>query len=255
MTTQTSQPEKLTGWRKMAVEVGPLVPFLFGYFQPERFGPLIDQLLRIDFFGRPEQGVYVATVMFIPAYIIATAYSFWKERSLSPMQIMVGVLVIGLGVATLLFQSKIFYYMKSTFVYLLFAGVLGGGLYFNKIFLKMILGEAFHMPDAMWRTLTWRFVWMYLALAVGNEILWRTMTPGCPETGKCASEALYVQIETFGFMGLMFAFIIWQTILIAKYLKTDEAKEAEPAKQETVSLETSAASADNPQQKPAKSDD
>ncbi len=216
--TQTNNGTEVTGTAKLFVEMGPLAAFLVGYFMSDKIGPILDQALNTQMFGSG-RGVFVATALFMPAWAIASAYSIWKERRVPPMLILMGVLVIGFGSLTLIFQNKIFYYMKSTFAYLLFASILGGGLLIRRNFLQMVMGSAIHMADEAWRTLTWRFFWLYIALAAGNEVLWRTMTPGCPPEGKCAAEALYVNIETFGFMVLIFLFIFAQAPFIMKHAK------------------------------------
>ncbi len=238
--TKEIKSTELTGASKVAVEMGPLAAFLIGYFMADKIGPVLDQTFDSDMFGSGK-AVFVATALFMPAFVVASAYSIWKERRVSPMLMLMGVLVIGFGSLTLIFQNKIFYYMKSTFAYLLFAGILGGGMFIGRDFLKMIMGSAIHMVDTAWRKLTWRFFWLYIALAVGNEILWRTMTPGCPPEGSCAAEALYVNIETFGFMALIFIFIIAQTPFISKHMIEDK---EEPDK-EMVEVSASQASPKN----------
>ena len=236
MTNLSRKGEKLTGTPKMLVELGPLAAFFIGYFMGGRIGPVLDRTFGTQMFSEGGDGVFVATALFIPVWLVASIYSVWKERSISPMLILTGVLVIGFGSLTLIFQSKIFYYVKSTLIYLLFAGLLGGGLIINRIFLKMIMGEALNLPDSAWRTLTWRFTWLYLALALGNEILWRTMTPECLPDAPCAGEAWYVRIETFGFMALIFLFILAQTPFISKHLIEDDDEKAPATNSDTSHL-------------------
>lgn len=214
--------EKLKGGAKMAVEMGPLVFFMIGYFMAGRVGPFLDQLFTTELFGTEGREVYSATALFMPAFIVASIYSVWKERTISPMLILMAVLVLGFGSLTLIFQNKIFYYMKSTFAYLLFAGLFGGGMVIGRNFPKMLFGEGIKLPDHVWRTLTIRFTWLYLALAAGNEILWRSMTRNCQPDMACSGESWYVRIENFGFMGIIFIFIMLQAPLISRYLQEDE---------------------------------
>lgn len=218
--------EKLTGFPKVAVEMGPLLAFLAGYFLSSRIGPVLDSVFATEMFGTEGKEVYTATALFMPAFIVAFVYSFWKERTVSPMLWLSAILVLGFGGLTLVFQSKVFYYMKSTFAYLLFAGLFGGGLLIGRNFLQMLLGDGLHMPDDAWRKLTIRFTALYLALAAGNEILWRTMTRNCVPDTFCSGEKLYVQIETFGFMGLIFVFIMLQAPFISRHMKEEQESHA-----------------------------
>ncbi len=235
-----SQARKLTGTPKLLVEMGPLAAFFVGYFMGGSIGPSLDQAFNTQMFSGEGDGVFVATALFIPAWLIASTYSVWVERKLSPMLILTGILIVGFGSLTLIFQSKVFYYMKSTFVYLFFAGLLGGGALIGRNFLKMMMGEAIVMPDHAWQTLTWRFTGLYVALAIGNEILWRTMTPGCLPDAECAGEAWYVRIETFGFMILIFLFIIAQAPFMMKH--GEEVQVTDQSEERNNTLETKLAS-------------
>lgn len=220
--TDTNKGEKLAGTPKFLVELGPLIVFFVGYSLGGRIGPVLDGFFGTQMFSSGGDGVFVATALFIPAWIVATAYSVWKERQISPILILTGILIVGFGGATLIFQSKFFYYFKSTLIYLLFAGLLGGGLLVGRNFLKMLLGGALDLPDDVWRRLTLRFVWLYLALAAGNEILWRTMTPGCLPDVPCQGEAWYVRIETFGFAAILMVFFIANIWPYAQQMVEDE---------------------------------
>ena len=64
--------------------------------------------------------------------------------------------------------------MKPTILYGLFAGILLFGLIRGQSYLKYLMDELIPMSDEGWLKFTWRFVVFYLALAVLNEIVWRT---------------------------------------------------------------------------------
>ena len=78
------------------------------------------------------------------------------------------------GGATLFFQNETFIKLKPTIIYLLFAGTLFGGLIFRKPLLAMVFDQMFHLTEEGWRKLTIRWALFFLALAVLNEIVWRT---------------------------------------------------------------------------------
>jgi len=56
------------------------------------------------------------------------------------------------------------------------AGFLLGGLIMKRSPLKVILGEVVALPEAVWRTLAWRYGLFFLLVAVLNEAVWRTQT-------------------------------------------------------------------------------
>jgi intracellular septation protein len=70
------------------------------------------------------------------------------------------------------------------------------------------------MMQEGWMILTRRLTAMFAALAVGNEIIWRTM-----------STDAWVKIETFGFPLLLFVFLWTQIMALQKYLIEDEPAE------------------------------
>ena len=67
------------------------------------------------------------------------------------------------------------------------------------------------MTDEGWRKLTWRWAFFFLALAVLNEIVWRTQTTD-----------LWVKFKTFGFLPLTLLFALSQAPLIMKHEAKDE---------------------------------
>ena len=55
-------------------------------------------------------------------------------------------------------------------------GTLFGGLIFRKPLLAMVFDQMFHLTDDGWRKLTVRWALFFLALAILNEIVWRTQS-------------------------------------------------------------------------------
>jgi intracellular septation protein len=66
--------------------------------------------------------------------------------------------------------------MKPTILYAMFASILAGGLLSDRVFLKYLLGQAMQLPDRAWRVLTWRWASFFLALAIANEVAWRSVS-------------------------------------------------------------------------------
>ena len=72
------------------------------------------------------------------------------------------------------------------------------------------MGEFLPMLREGWMILTRRLTAFFGALAIGNEIVWRTM-----------STDAWVKIETFGFPLLLFVFLWSQIMALQKYLIED----------------------------------
>lgn len=188
--------------------------------------------------------MYLAVAAFMPSFAVAFAYSVWAEKRVAPMLLVSGVIIGILGTLTLVLQNKTFFYMKPTIVYLLFAGMLYGGLATGRNFMKTIFDGALHMPEPAWRTLTIRYSIFFAALAIANEIAWRWLTRDCPpestgladtagawswllrecggvETAKCVGEADWVKLKVFGFTIISLVFTGLQAPFIAKHMIDD----------------------------------
>ena len=239
MTDTKPTTQKLTGKAKLAVELGPLIVFLVGYFLSPKLAPKLGNLIGQNWSVCTGEEMYVAVAAFIPAFLVAFAFSAWKEKRVAPMLLVTGAIVIVLGGLTLLLHDKRFFYMKPTITYLLFAAIFAGGLQTGRNFLKMMFDGAFQMPEAAWRILTWRFVALYVGLAIANEIAWRVLASGClPPPGtetlirdaagvcltgsECAGEKTWVNLKIFGFTGAYFLFMFAQAPFLMKHMEEDQ---------------------------------
>jgi intracellular septation protein len=131
------------------------------------------------------------------------------------MAIVSAIIVVVFGGATLIFQNETFIKLKPTIIYLLFTATLFGGLIFRKPLLAMVFDQVFHLTEEGWRKLTIRWALFFLALAVLNEIVWRTQ-----------STDTWVSFKVFGVVPLTFIFAALQYPLLTKHDATpkDQAK-------------------------------
>ena len=151
-----------TGLR-LAIDIGPLAAFfLVNMFAP---GLALAKLLA-------------ATTAFMIASAVAMAVSKWKAGHISPMLWISGTLVLVFGGLTLYFHDGTFIKMKPTFVYAMFAAILGYGLWAGKPLLQMLLDTAYPGVDAEgWRKLTRNWAVFFVLMALLNEYVWRTYAP------------------------------------------------------------------------------
>ena len=122
------------------------------------------------------------------------------------MALVSAVVVVVFGGATLFLQNETFIKLKPTIIYLLFTATLFGGLVFRKPLLAMVFDQVFHLTEEGWRKLTMRWALFFLALAVLNEIVWRTQ-----------STDTWVTFKVFGVMPLTFIFAAFQYPLLMKH--------------------------------------
>ena len=147
----------------------------------------------------------------MPILLLSIAVLWKLTGKLSRMQVFTAVLVVVFGGLTVWFNDEAFFKMKTTIVYGLFAAILGVGLLQGRSYLAWVMNEFLPMREEGWMMLTRRLAAMFAALAVGNEVVWRTM-----------STDAWVKIETFGFPIALFLFLWLQIVALQKYLIEDE---------------------------------
>ena len=183
------------GWLKTALELGPLAVFFVAYLR------LRDE--TFVFGGTEYSGFIVATAGFIPLILACTALYWALTGKVSPMQVVTAVLVTVFGGLSVWLNDERFFKMKPTMIYLLFAAILFFGLWRGRSYLSLVLSEAMPLDEAGWTILTRRMAWLFVALALANEAVWRTM-----------STDMWVNWRTFGVPVAMFLFIFSQIAVI-----------------------------------------
>jgi intracellular septation protein len=206
---------KLNPLLKIALDLGPLLLFFFANSRPALFEPLLAPIIPEAVAHGERAGIFVATAVFMVAIVAALIVSYVLTRQLPIMPLVTAVVVVVFGAATLFFQNETFIKLKPTIIYLLFAATLFGGLIFRKPLLAMVFDQVFHLTEEGWRKLTVRWALFFLALAVLNEIVWRT-----------TSTDTWVTFKVFGVMPLTFIFAAFQYPLLMKH----DASPKDPAK-------------------------
>jgi intracellular septation protein len=201
----TERP-KLNPLLKLALDLGPLLLFFFANAKPALFEPWIAPLIPAAVATGERSGIFVATAVFMIAILTALVISYVLTRRLPMMAVVSAVIVVVFGGATLFFQNETFIKLKPTIIYLMFAGTLFGGLILRKPLLAMVFDQMFHLTEEGWRKLTIRWALFFLALAVLNEIVWRTQTTDT-----------WVSFKVFGVTPLTFVFAALQYPLLMKY--------------------------------------
>ena len=150
------KPEK--GMRKLyatALELGPLVLF---------------------FAANAKWGIFIGTAVFVVATSIALPCYRWMEGRWPVMPMVGGFFVLVFGGLTIWLQDETFIKLKPTIIYLMFSGVLIGGLLMGKQLLAVVFDSVFHLTDEGWRKLTVRWALFFFVLAAINEVAWRSFS-------------------------------------------------------------------------------
>jgi intracellular septation protein len=175
-------------------------------------GPLV-----LFFLANGRWGIFVATAVLMGAVVLALLVSYLLTRHVAIMPLVTLVVVMVFGGLTLILHDELFIKLKPTIIYVLFGSVLLGGLAFGKSLLGMVLDSVFNLTDEGWRKLTLRWALFFFALAILNEIVWRTQTTD-----------MWVNFKVFGVIPLTLLFTVLQVPLLQKYAAPETKEEASP---------------------------
>ena len=170
---------------KLLIDIGPLAVFFVFYTRSD---------------------LKTAILPFMIATIIAVLFSYILEKKIPIMPTVGAVIILIFGGLTIYFDNETFFKMKPTIINLLFAGILYGGIILNKSLLRYLLGAALKLQDKGWDILTKRWIGFFIALAILNEIIWRTQTTD-----------VWVSFKVFGILPITFIFTLTQFSTIKKY--------------------------------------
>jgi intracellular septation protein len=184
---------------KQVLELGPTLVFFLIYMR------IKDQTYSLG--GTEYSGFIVAALILVPLLLVAMLILWLLTGTMSRMQVFVAVMVIFFGGLTAWFNDERFFKMKTTIVYGCFAALLGAGLLRGKSLLQWVMAEALPMKPEGWMILTRRLMLMFAALAVANEVIWRTQ-----------STELWVKLETFAMPAALFLFLMANFMLLQKYM-------------------------------------
>jgi intracellular septation protein len=136
---------KLHPGLKLALDIGPLVLFFVANSRPGLFTPFLSPFFPQSLFTGERAGIFGATAIFMVAIVAALAVSYALTRHLPVMPLVTAVIVLVFGGLTLILQDELFIKVKPTIIYVLFGGVLLGGLAFDKPLLGMVFDSVFHL--------------------------------------------------------------------------------------------------------------
>ena len=170
---------------KLLIDIGPLAVFFVFYTRSD---------------------LKTAILPFMIATIIAVLFSYILEKKIPIMPTVGAAIILIFGGLTIYFDNETFFKMKPTIINLLFAGILYGGVILNKSLLRYLLGAALKLQDEGWDILTKRWIGFFIALAILNEIIWRTQTTD-----------IWVNFKVFGILPITFIFTLTQFSTIKKY--------------------------------------
>lgn len=195
--TPPAPAKKNAAWVRTAIDYGAPLAFFVTWLLTKNF--------------------QTSTWVLVGASALALLLGFVIERRVALLPLFSGVMALIFGTLGLVFHSDVFVKIKVTVVNASLAAFMIGGALTGRAPLKALMGEAVHLPDAAWRTLTLRYGGYFAFAAVANELVRLTQ-----------STDMWVKFR-IGLLPLALLFSLSQVPFMMKHIaKGDEAKTPEP---------------------------
>ncbi len=198
---------------KFLKEFLPIIIFFLAYkFYAELPISLIDQINTLGLPAlipaEPTHAIYFATLIAIIASGISLVLHYWQERKMNKNQIVTFVLFVVFGGSTLLLRDPAFIQWKPSVINLLFATVFLGSAYIGeKTMIERLMSSALEAPKHIWGRLNMAWVIFFVTVAALNLYV-----------AYQFSEQTWVNFKLFGMLGLTFAFLVMQMVILNRYI-------------------------------------
>jgi intracellular septation protein len=201
---------------KFLFDMLPLLVF-FGTFKlGESFPETAHQIVAIFMNGvsLQQSPIILATAMVILATALQVGYLKVRGRKVDVMLwVTFGVIVV-FGGATIYFNNETFIKWKPTMIYWLFAiGMFVAQFVFKKNLMRQAMEQQIKLPDLVWRNIGLAWMTLFFVLGFVNLIVAFVIYEG--------NTSAWVTFKSFGLTGILFVFIIAQTLMLAKYLEEE----------------------------------
>ena len=200
--------------KKLLFDLFPIILFFIAFklagSNPEQAAALAASL---SYPADPKQlPILIATAVTIIATVAQIAWVWLRHGKVDTMLWISLALVVVLGGATLWLHDPTFIKWKPTVLYWLFAMVLTGShVFFKKNLIRTMMQQAqIDIPEALWAKLNYSWAIFFAVMGVVNLYV-----------AYHFSLATWVNFKLFGFMGMMFAFVLLQGLVLAKYIEKE----------------------------------
>lgn len=200
--------------KKLLFDLFPIILFFIAFklagSNPEQAAALAASL---SYPADPKQlPILIATAVTIIATVAQIAWVWLRHGKVDTMLWISLALVGVLGGATLWLHDPTFIKWKPTVLYWLFAMVLTGShVFFKKNLIRTMMQQAqIDIPEALWAKLNYSWAIFFAVMGVVNLYV-----------AYHFSLATWVNFKLFGFMGMMFAFVLLQGLVLAKYIEKE----------------------------------
>ena len=154
------------------------------------------------------QDIYVATAAIIAAVALQSAFLWWQNRNLTPVQALTLLLIVLFGGATLALRDPRFIQWKPTILQWVLATVFAASHFVGKkLLICRLLDSQIELPVAVWQRLNLVWIAFFLLSGLANLLV-----------AYGFDEATWVRFKLFGLLGMTFLFVLAQGIWLSRYL-------------------------------------
>lgn len=194
---------------KFLYDLLPVILF-FGTFKvaqgsPEAAADLCNHWLGSGF-DATQAPVICATAVAILVSLTQIALKFVRGQKIDPMLWISVAVILVFGSLTIWLHDEMFIKWKPTILYWIFGGILLGGSFVQKNFLKSLLGKQVQLPEKAWDVLLRSWIVFFAVTGVLNLIVAYTCTTD-----------VWVNFKLFGLMGLTLLFTLGVGFYISRY--------------------------------------
>ena len=155
--------------------------------------------------------IILATAIAIIATVAQIVYLKCMRRKVETMLWISLIIIVIFGGATIYFASEEFIKWKPTVLYWLFAvALLVSNLFMRKNLVRLMMEKKIHLPDFVWGRLN--YAWVVFFVLMGFVNLYVAFWGGF-------ATSTWVSFKLFGGMGFMLAFVVGQSIYLARYMR------------------------------------
>lgn len=156
--------------------------------------------------------ILLATAVAIVATVGQVLWLLARRKPVDNMLWVSLAIIVVFGGATIWFHDEQFIKLKPTVLYWAFAlALLGAQGIFRKNLIRAMMGKQLSLPDQIWTRLNLAWGLFFALMGVVNLYV-----------AFSFPLEFWVSFKLFGFLGLMIAFVVAQSLYLSRYLKEAE---------------------------------
>lgn len=158
----------------------------------------------------------LATALLVLATCVQVAITWLRKRKVENMHIVVLVLALVFGGATIYFREPAYLIWKVTLANWLFAvAFLASHFIGHSPIVKRMMQHAVQLPEFVWNRLSYMWIGFFIALGGINLAV-----------AANVSFDAWVDFKLFGLLGLTVLFVIIQAVYLSRHIKEETKSEA-----------------------------